>query len=87
VLRVRLEIGRFSCVTPEALRFCFDICAKDTVVEDAVLEIVAIPGRARCRGCGDVFDIASFSERCACGETDLSVVSGEELILKEMEIA
>jgi hydrogenase nickel incorporation protein HypA/HybF len=35
VLRVRLEIGVLSCVTADALRFCFDVCAKDTMLEGA----------------------------------------------------
>ena len=87
VLRVRLEIGRLSCVTAEALRFCFDVCAKDTVVEGAALEIIQVPGRARCRGCGGEVEIRSFTESCACGNSDLRVIAGEELRLKDMEVA
>jgi hydrogenase nickel incorporation protein HypA/HybF len=41
---VRLESG--SCrLLPDAVRFCFDVCAKDTVVEGALLEIIETPGR------------------------------------------
>ncbi|WP_428489447.1 hydrogenase maturation nickel metallochaperone HypA [Rhodopila sp.] len=87
VLRVRLEIGRLSCVTAEALRFCFEICAKDTMVEGAELEIISTPGRARCRGCGSEIEIRSFAESCPCGNSDLRVIAGEELRLKEMEVA
>lgn len=43
---VRLEIGRDSCVFSDALRFCFDVCAKETVFEGASLDIVAIEGDA-----------------------------------------
>jgi hydrogenase nickel incorporation protein HypA/HybF len=87
VVLVRLEIGRLSCVTAEALQFCFDVCAKDTVVEGAALEIIPIQGRARCRGCGAEMEIRSFTESCGCGNSDLRVVAGEELRLKEMEVA
>ena len=87
VLRVRLEIGRLSCVTAEALRFCFDVCAKDTVVQGAALEIISIPGRARCRGCDGEIEIRSFAETCPCGNSDLRVIAGEQLRLKEMELA
>lgn len=87
VLRVRLEIGRLSCVMPEALQFCFDVCAKDTAVEGAILEIIPIPSKARCRGCGNKMGITSFTENCACGNSDLCVIAGEELRLKEMEVA
>lgn len=87
VLRVRLEIGRLSCVTADALQFCFDVCAKDTVVEGAALEIIPLPGRARCRGCGAEIEISCFIESCACGNSDLRVIAGEELRLKDMEVA
>ena len=87
VLRVRLEIGRFSCVTPDALRFCFDVCAKDTVVEGAELDIIEIHGRACCRGCGDEIEIGSFIESCPCGSSNLRVIAGEGLRLKDMEVA
>ena len=51
VIRVRLEIGQLSAVMPDAVRFCFDVCARNTVVEGAALEIVETPGRALCREC------------------------------------
>jgi hydrogenase nickel incorporation protein HypA/HybF len=87
VLRVRLEIGRLSCVAPEALRFCFDVCAKDTVVEDAVLDIIAIDGQAHCHGCGEDIKIGSFIDSCACGSRNLQVIAGNGLTLKDMEVA
>jgi hydrogenase nickel incorporation protein HypA/HybF len=86
VWRVRVEIGRLSGVAPEALQFCFDVCAKDTVVEGAALEIIAIPGRARCCDCGEEFEIRSFIESCACGSRNPRVVAGEGLRLKDMEV-
>jgi hydrogenase nickel incorporation protein HypA/HybF len=87
VLRVRLEIGRLSCVTAEALQFCFEVCAKDTVVEGAILEIIPIPGRVRCVGCGAEVEIESFTARCTCGGGEFQVIAGEELRLKDMEVA
>jgi hydrogenase nickel incorporation protein HypA/HybF len=87
VLRVRLEIGQLSCIAPEALRFCFDVCAKDTVVEGAALDIIAIPGRARCRGCGAYIEISSFIDCCACGRGSPQVIAGDGLVLKDMEVA
>lgn len=40
VTRVTLEIGKQAGVLAESVRFCFDICAKDTLVEGATLEII-----------------------------------------------
>lgn len=44
VLRVKLEIGKRAGVLADSVRFCFDICAKGTPVEGAVLEIVEPAG-------------------------------------------
>lgn len=46
VVVVRLEVGRGSCVAPDALRFCFDVCAQGTALEGATLEILRSDGDA-----------------------------------------
>ncbi|HEY0840303.1 MAG TPA: hydrogenase maturation nickel metallochaperone HypA, partial [Vulgatibacter sp.] len=49
IAAVHLEIGKLAAVIPDALRFCFEICAKGTPLEGADLQIRSIAGRARCR--------------------------------------
>lgn len=44
VIRIRLVIGRLSAVMPDAIRFCFDVCAQNTPLEGALLEIDQPPG-------------------------------------------
>ena len=87
VTTVRLEIGRLAAVVPEALRFCFDVCAQGTSLEGATLEIASIAGRARCRSCGGEWAIESYADLCDCGATDLAVLAGEELRIKNVEVA
>ncbi len=86
VLRVTLEIGRLSAVMPDAIRFRFDVCAKDTVVEGATLEIVETPGLARCLDCGGSVDMTDLLEHCACGSVNLELLAGAELKIKQMEV-
>ena len=87
VTRVTLEIGKLSAVLPDAVRFCFDACAKGTAIEGAALEIIETPGRARCRECGAAVALTELVGRCACGSADLELVQGEELKIREMEVA
>jgi hydrogenase nickel incorporation protein HypA/HybF len=87
VTRVRLEIGQLSALLPDAVRFCFDVCAKDTVVEGALLEIIETPGRAICRDCNGEVAMTQLFERCRCGSTNLRIVAGEEMKIREMELA
>jgi len=87
VIRVRLEIGALAAVMPDAVRFCFDVCAKDTVLEDAELEIVEIPGQAICRDCAGAVALTAPIGCCTCGSSNLRIVAGEELRVKELELA
>lgn len=85
-MRVTLEIGKLSSIMPDAVRFCFDICAKGTVVEDATLEILEIPGLAKCKNCGRNVELSQLFGRCVCGSNDLQIITGEELKVKEIEV-
>jgi hydrogenase nickel incorporation protein HypA/HybF len=87
VTRIVLEVGKLSAVLPDALRFCFDLASQDTVVEGADLEIVEIPGRARCLACGGEVALDRPFGRCGCGGTDLEWLAGDELRIKAMEVA
>ena len=87
VTRVRLEIGSLSAVMPDAIRFCFDICASDTALAGARLEIDEIPGRGRCGACKSEVAMGVPAGRCPdCGAAGLEVIAGQELNIKEMEV-
>jgi hydrogenase nickel incorporation protein HypA/HybF len=45
VVRVRLRIGQYSNVVPEALVFGFEALAEGTVAAGAVLDFEDVPGR------------------------------------------
>jgi len=87
VRQVTIAIGKLSAVLPEAIRFCFDIVSQGTVVEGAELEIIEISGTAECRICGTQFEVEQLYERCPCGSTDVSRLTGEELLVKQMVTA
>ena len=86
VKRVRLEIGSLSAVLPDSVRFCYDICTRGTLLEGSVLEIIEVAGAAVCRDCGGEVSLSQLFGRCACGGSNLRLVAGEELKIKEMEV-
>ncbi len=86
VRRVLLEIGKLSAIMPEAVQFCFDICTQGTVLEGAILEILEIPGLAKCRQCSSEIALDKPFGICQCGSVHLDVITGEELKIKEIEI-
>jgi hydrogenase nickel incorporation protein HypA/HybF len=86
VQRVSLEIGKLSAIMPDAIRFCFDICTQNTVLAGATLEILEIPGLAKCRQCGAEIVLDKPFGICNCGSVQLDLITGEELKIKEIEI-
>ncbi|MFN2592713.1 MAG: hydrogenase maturation nickel metallochaperone HypA [Candidatus Dormibacteria bacterium] len=84
VTRVTLEVGTLSAVVPDAIRFCFDIVARGTALEGAALDIIEVPGLARCRRCGGEVQFSALVGGCPCGSGDMERLRGEELTIKEM---
>ena len=87
VKRVRLEIGKLSAIMPDAVQFCYDVCCKGTELEGSILEIVEIPGKAHCNECNNDVELLDLMSACTCGSRNLNRLSGEELNIKEMEVA
>jgi hydrogenase nickel incorporation protein HypA/HybF len=86
VTRVVLLIGKLSGVVPDAVRFCFDVCAQGTPLEGASLEIIETPGRARCRSCDSQVELLDIIALCHCGSANLEMLSGQELRVKAVEV-
>lgn len=85
VRRIRLEVGQLTAIMPDAIRFCFDVCAQGTPLEGATLEIVERSGIGRCCACGQQLQIDQPYGVCECGSTHLDIIQGEELTIKELE--
>ena len=85
VQRITLEIGQLTAIMPDAIRFCFDVCAQGTVLEGASLEILERPGIGKCQACGQQVEMSQPFGICDCGSTHLDIIQGQELTLKEME--
>ncbi len=86
ILSVTMEIGELSGVVADAVEFCFDACSRDTLLNGARLIIERIPGRGRC-GCGAESPLHSYFDPCpVCGGFGLSVIAGEELRVRELEV-
>ena len=82
-----LEVGSLAGVEPEALRFCFDAVARDTVAQGARLEIVDVPGAGTCSDCGSVHPVGNFLDPCpACAGYAVRVTGGTGMRVKELDV-
>ncbi len=87
VRRVVVEVGVLGHVDPEALEFAFDVAARGSPAQDAVLDIRDIDGRAWCMDCSALVSIGRRGDPCpGCGGFGMIVEQGDELQLKELEV-
>lgn len=87
VKRLRLEIGRLSGVEISALRFGFDVVMRGSPAEGAELEIIELPGKAYCFGCGETVEVDTRLSSCPkCKGNQLTPAGGDEMRIKDMEV-
>ena len=87
IVKFRVVMGELSGVDPEVFAMAYQTMSK-TVEElkDARMEMVKIPARLRCEDCGREFSGNYFSACPECGSYMKTVLSGEELELREVEL-
>ena len=86
VNKVYLEIGERSALMPDAVRFCFDVVGKGTVLEPATLEVIEVRTGWQCRDCDAHFGVQAHSACPHCGSARMAQRSGIELNIKAMEV-
>ena len=85
---VTLEVGELSGVVPEAVEFCFAACTQGTLLDGARLIIDRVAASGCCHDCGLDFPVAAYYDPCpACGGFAVEIRHGEELRVKELEVA
>ena len=88
VTTVRLEIGALSCVSRDAIEFCFAAVTRDTLADCARLEVIDVLGQAWCLDCETAMAIRERYDACPrCGGYQLQILQGEEMRIKDLEVA
>ena len=84
---IRLRVGLFSGVVPEALEFAFDVLKADTMAAGAVLEIERVPGLFQCAGCQRESRLDAVRFDCPeCGGMLTLRDGGGDLELTQLEV-
>lgn len=87
VISIVITVGPLSGVEPQLLEHAYPLAAEGTVAEHATLTIETVPVSVHCRSCGATTEAQANRIVCgACGDWQVDVVGGEEMILKQVEI-
>ena len=83
IVRLEVDVGEFSGVDVSALESAFELVAEEQKEEAPVLQARAVPLEARCESCGEHLRLHAFHFSCSkCNSTSLTVLQGEDLILR-----
>ena len=89
VTAINLKNGALSGVVSEALEFCFDVCAADTLAEKATLNIKFVPAMWQCESCEEkIYEVEDKSIPICqkCKSLKLKLISGREFELESIEM-
>jgi len=88
VREVIVEVGAFSGVVADSLKFSFEAITSGTELNDAVMTIVDIPFCLKCNDCGSETSTEIPMLLCSiCESSNTQILSGDELRVKELKIA
>jgi hydrogenase nickel incorporation protein HypA/HybF len=87
VARIELEVGPLSGVEPDLLRRAYPLAIAGTIAAEAELVIDVTDVVVHCTECEMESSVPPNRLLCSqCGDFRTQVVSGEELILKRLEL-
>lgn len=87
IVSVKLQVGKLAGVVPEFLDTAFNIYKKETIAEDATLEIEEVPLIIQCKKCKMEVTKDDFVFICPrCGSKELKILAGTELLLEKLEM-
>jgi hydrogenase nickel incorporation protein HypA/HybF len=87
VIKVTLEIGKLSCVEPDALRFGFDVVMNGSLAENAELTISEVAGLGICPQCGLQIEMETSFDPCPhCGSPFVKIIQGADMKIKDLTV-
>lgn len=85
---LNLKIGKLAAVVEDSLKFCFEIIAKDSPLEGAILVIEHVPVKVHCMKCDNIWEVDGPLFSCpSCQDGTVEIISGRELEIISIELA
>ncbi len=84
---INLVVGQFSSIVDDSVQFYWDIIAKDTIAQGAVLHFNRVPGEMTCQSCGHAFRPDGETFACpSCSSPSVRITKGEEFRVDSIDV-
>ena len=89
VRTVYLQVGQLRQVVPDTLTYCWGLVTQETPLDGSDLVVDHVPVQLDCRACGErtVVEHVLVLTCSACGSGDISMLTGEELMVTGLDLA
>jgi len=87
VLGLNIVMGELATMVDDSIQFYWEIIAKDTIAESAVLHFRRVPAELQCLSCSEKYPPADGEFACPkCGSLRVKVLAGEEFLLESIDV-
>ena len=82
-----LVIGQLSSLVDDSIQFYWDMLAKDTKAEGAILHFRRLPIVIKCNSCKHTYTPSGEKMSCpACLSEKITIIQGEEFYLEAIDV-
>lgn len=87
VTDLNIVMGELSSMVDDSIQFYWDIIAKDTIAENAVLHFRRVPVEFQCLSCSGKYHPTDGEMICpTCGGAGAKIIAGEEFLLESIDV-
>lgn len=87
VTALNIVIGELSSMVDDSIQFYWEVIAKDTIAEKAVLNFRRIPAELQCMTCFEKYHPTDKELVCPqCGGVGAKIIAGEEFFLEAIDV-
>jgi hydrogenase nickel incorporation protein HypA/HybF len=86
VTRVNISFGQMVQIVPEIFESAFREITRDSIADEAEVDIEIIPVKMKCVNCGNIIQLNENLFSCnICSSDYLEIIHGKELFIKSIE--
>jgi len=87
IKEVNIVVGEFSSVAIDALEFAMQVVKKDSMFEDAKINIKSTKTILSCSDCGQETVMKDFIFKCnSCGSGAVKIIAGDRMYVDSIDV-
>ncbi|MEI7849568.1 MAG: hydrogenase maturation nickel metallochaperone HypA [Chloroflexota bacterium] len=87
ITALNIVMGELASMMDDSIQFYWEIIAKDTIAEKAVLNFRRVPAQLQCITCAEKYHPEEKELVCPkCGGAGAKILAGEEFLLESIDV-